>query len=546
MIDLLARAIRLARSNPRLFLNRLGLAARSPRRYIRARRFAIAEYAAIQSSYDAWRAAPRNPSVPDRGPLLSVLIPVRNTDPGMLNEAIDAVVSQTYGNWELCVADDASDRSETIRVLERWSGDPRILMTRRDSAGHISAASNDALELASGEFVVLLDHDDLLAPHALARVAESAGIGGVDFMYSDEDKLDPSGRHIEPFFKPAWSPTLLTSCNYVTHLAALRRSSVIEAGGFRNQMVGSQDHDLFLRIVERARRVAHIPDILYSWRQAPGSTARASIAKPYAIGAARLAIEEAVTRRGIAGRVERTALNGIHVVRRELPETVRICLMSGAGSPAARSLRDHRSVVLAGRRDADYLIWLAADARPRTRDWLAALLEPLLDLSVAFSGGETVTPRDVVLQAGMIVRDGEIAPAFSGIPNLPHSNFYLNLKDLPHEVGAVHPSVCAIRRDTFEELGGLQADYSPVAAIADLCVTAWEQDYRAVYVPGARMTVETDFIPSETPPASWQWGSFCDPYWNPNLSLSRDGLPFAPGRWTARALPAASAAPVAG
>jgi glycosyltransferase involved in cell wall biosynthesis len=223
-------------------------------------------------------------------------MPVHNPPETVLDEAIASVLVQTYPHWECCIADDASTEPHVRIVLERYVAlDPRVRVVYRPQSGHIAAASNSALDLARGEFVVLLDHDDRLAPEALGAIAEVvAGEPLVDLIYSDEDKLDPAGRRVTPFFKPAWSPALLLSCNYVTHLAAARRELVAEVGGFRTETVGSQDHDLFLRLGERARAVAHIPRILYSWRMVAGSTAAASSAKPYTVVAARRALAGAL------------------------------------------------------------------------------------------------------------------------------------------------------------------------------------------------------------------------------------------------------------
>jgi glycosyltransferase involved in cell wall biosynthesis len=212
-------------------------------------------------------------------------MPVHDPPARLLSAAIESVLAQTYPHWELCTTDDASSKPWVREILEQYAAaDPRIKVIYREKSGHIATASNDALARATGEFIVPLDHDDLLARDALlelARVVDTCPT--VDFLYSDEDKLEPNGTRVEPFFKPAWSPTLLTSCNYITHLAALRRSLVLDVGGFRSETVGSQDHDLFLRIAERAQAVAHIPLVLYSWRKSRASAASSSTAKPYAI-----------------------------------------------------------------------------------------------------------------------------------------------------------------------------------------------------------------------------------------------------------------------
>src|SRR5581483_846150 len=187
--------------------------------------------------------------------------------------------------WELCIADDCSPSPHVRRVLERAAQeDPRIRVVFRDRNGHISAASNSALSLATGDFVALLDHDDELAEHALFLLATAAG--DADLLYTDEDKIDERGRLSSPFFKPDWNPDLLLSQNYVGHLCAVRRSLLLEIGGFREGFEGSQDYDVVLRTSARTTRIRHLPFVAYHWRSVAGSTARDVRAKSYVTSAA--------------------------------------------------------------------------------------------------------------------------------------------------------------------------------------------------------------------------------------------------------------------
>ena len=207
-------------------------------------------------------------------PLISVVMPAYDTDPWLLREAINSVKGQLYQNWELCIADDASPGERTWNILRQAAkDDPRIKVVRRPVNGHISAASNSALELAIGDFVALLDHDDLLPQHALYEVAAELQLHpDADIIYSDEDKVDITGRRYEPHFKTDWNPELLLSQNMISHLGVYRRSLVQQVGGFREGFEGSQDYDLTLRVAEltTADRIRHIPAILYHWRQQAG------------------------------------------------------------------------------------------------------------------------------------------------------------------------------------------------------------------------------------------------------------------------------------
>ena len=235
-------------------------------------------------------------------PLISILMPVFNTPERFLREAIDSVLAQTYENWELCIADDASAEPAVNRVLAEYKArDRRIKVVHRTQNGHISRASNSALELAGGDWVALLDHDDRLAPHALFCVADAINKNpDARLFYSDEDKLDVSGIRCDPYFKSDWNPALFLSHNLVTHLGVYRTEFVRKIGGFRPGYEGAQDYDLALRFTEiiSPQQIHHIPHVLYHWRQAPGSTASGSIEKPYAMPAGGRALNEHFRRIG--------------------------------------------------------------------------------------------------------------------------------------------------------------------------------------------------------------------------------------------------------
>lgn len=242
-----------------------------------------------------------------RHPLISIVMPVYNPDLGYLSSAIDSVRSQIYQRWELCIADDASTDASVARLLKQYAlADSRIKVTFRERNGHIAACSNSALELATGEWVALLDQDDLLSEYALAVVAATIGEHPeAGLIYSDEDKIDLSGARCCPFFKPDWNPELLLGQNYISHLGIYRHALLREIGGFREGYEGSQDYDLALRCVEKLEpnEIKHIPRILYHWRMAEGSAAAAAEAKSYAPEAARRALTDHLRRTKIAGAV---------------------------------------------------------------------------------------------------------------------------------------------------------------------------------------------------------------------------------------------------
>ena len=268
--------------------------------------------------YEAWRGAnapnPRRSerlreaieSI-ERPTMFSILVPVYNTPVKFLAAAIDGALAQSYENWELILVDDASTDSRVTTYLdEQLPSDSRVRLIRRETNGNISAATNTAAEHARGEFLVLLDHDDVLHPDALAHLAIHINANPkVDLIYTDDDKLGTDGRRMAPQFKPDWSPELLLSFCYTAHLTATRASLYRRVGGMRLGFEGSQDHDFWLRASELAREIGHIPQILYHWRVLPGSTAASGNEKPQSFEAGRRAVEEAFGRRGVSCRVKR-------------------------------------------------------------------------------------------------------------------------------------------------------------------------------------------------------------------------------------------------
>ncbi len=284
------------------------------------------------SSYDLWRKrhaltdADRDrmrataAGWGDAAPLISVVLPVYNVEEVYLRACLDSVLRQTYPKWELCVADDASPAPHVRRVLAEYAArDPRIQVAYRSTNGNISAASNTALELATGAYLALLDHDDEYAEHALFAVAEAiVADPAVDMVYSDEDKLTPAGGHVDPFFKPDWSPEYFLACMYTCHLSVYRAERVRQLGGWRSAFDSCQDYDLALRLVAGKPKVHHIADVLYHWRTIPTSTASGAEAKPEAHLRARAAIQNYLDLSGQPGTVEDGPGPGHHRVRHRI------------------------------------------------------------------------------------------------------------------------------------------------------------------------------------------------------------------------------------
>ncbi|MBX8934325.1 glycosyltransferase family 2 protein, partial [Enterobacter sp. K62_1] len=251
-------------------------------------------------------------------PLISILMPVYNVEIKWLEKCIDSVLDQTYDHWELCISDDASTDPAIRKCLESYQAkDDRIKVVFRKENGHISLATNSALEIAEGEFIALLDNDDELPPFALYEVAKVLNVHPeLDVIYSDEDKIDADGNRFDPHFKADWSPDTLIGNNYISHLGVYRTSIVKELGGFRKGYEGSQDYDLVLRVTEQipADHIYHIDRVLYHWRTIPGSTASNGEAKSYIYDSGVKALTDALSRRNIKGSVRPGRISGFYEI----------------------------------------------------------------------------------------------------------------------------------------------------------------------------------------------------------------------------------------
>ena len=507
-------------------------------------------------------------------PRISVVVPVHNTDPVWLQEAVDSVRSQTYGNWQLCLADDGSSRKETVDLLRRYARrDRRIRVAFLPENRGISAASNAALALARGQFVALLDHDDVLRPDALHRVVEALNEQrDLDYIYTDEDKLELDGTRSDPFFKPDWSPDLLLSLNYVTHLSVFRRELLERVGGFREGFEGAQDWDLILRVTEQTDRIAHVPRPVYSWRKAPGSAAASDEAKPYAYRAAKRAIEEAIERRGMHGKVEDGVVVGYYDVRygirgeptvaiviptRDRLDMLRRCIDS---IRKRSTYANHEIVVVdndssepetleyleafdgrvirqpgafnfariingaAGQIDSEQLLFLNNDTEILSDDWIEAMLEHAQRPEVAAVGARLLFPDGKPQHEGVLVGPGD------GLAGNIDTGRYFELGRTIRDVSAVTAACMMTRAEVFRELGGFEETLGVAYQDVDYCLRAREKGYLVVYTPLAVIRHEEGGTRGRTgrthPEADedffrGRWRGYRDPYYNPNLDIDR-------------------------
>jgi GT2 family glycosyltransferase len=532
--------------------------------------------------YDPGRAARRVARLARR-PLVSVITPVYNTPPDVLDAAIRSVRAQLYPEWELCLHDDASPNANVLPSLQRHAReDPRIRVSRSTKNAGISSALNGALSQARGEYVAFLDHDDALTPDALLEMAVAIDETGADILYSDEDKLDPSGRRFDPFFKPGWSPDLMLSLMYTCHLTVCRRDLVEAVGGFRPGFEGSQDYDLWLRMTERTEKIAHVPLVLYHWRQVPGSTAVDTANKSYAHERSRRAIGEALARRGVDGVVEDGPVpTSFRVVRRLaseptvsviIPTRDRVDLLAravegvekrtdyrnveviivdnGSSEPETleylratphRVIRDdgpfnfsrlNNEAAAAAR--GDLLLLLNNDTEPLERGWLRAMVEHGVRPQVGVVGAKLLYPSGKVQHAGVVLGIGGVAG--HGHKYSPgNASGYYHAADLIRNFSAVTGACLLVRRSVFEELGGLDERNLAVAFNdVDFCLRARERGYLVVWSPHALLThFESesrgfDLNPREIDYMIARWGETLirDPYYSPNLTLVHEDFSF--------------------
>ena len=532
-------------------------------------------------------------------PLLSVLMPVYNTDERWLRKAIESVQHQLYSNWELCIADDRSTDPRVGEVLrEIQSSDPRLRIHFRDVNGHISAASNSALALASGEFIVLLDHDDVLPRHALAAVVHELNRHpDADIVYSDEDRIDEAGRRYDPYFKPDWSPELFYSQNLISHLGVYRTAMVRQVGGFREGFEGSQDYEMALRVVEETQsaRIRHIPLILYHWRAIPGSAALDVQQKSYATDAARLAVEAHFTRTGVEATIEPAPHAPYYQrIRYKVPEprphvTIIIptkdrtellstCVTSivsrstyrqfdvlivdnGSSEPEShtyfeRVQQDPCISVLridgpfnfsrinnqaAAHARGSLLCFLNNDTEVISPDWLEEMVSLAVRDGVGAVGAMLYYPSNTMQHAGVVLGLG-------GIASHPHRGERRGMPGnygraaLTQTMSAVTAACMVLRKDTFEAVGGFDETLAVAYNDVDLCLRLGARGFRNVWTPYAELyhfesvsrgdDLHGANLPrfraeSQAMRDRWQGLLDADPYYNPNLSLTRADLWFA-------------------
>lgn len=474
-------------------------------------------------------------------PLISVIVPTFDTAPQALREMLGSVRAQVYPHWELCIADDASTRPHVREILKDLAAqEPRVRLCLRERNGDISAASNSALALATGTFAALLDHDDLLPPHALMTVAETiARYPTADLLYSDEDKIDAEGKRYDPYFKPDYNPELMQSQNFISHLGVYRLELLRALGGFREGFEGSQDYDLALRVAARTRSpIVHIPQILYHWRindsvrtyssrhlSRATDAARRAIAEQCGGGGKQADVAEAIgnyhrlvwrapaawpkvtaiiptrdrgelLRECIDGLLNRTryANLDIIVVDNESTQRATLAYLQQVQRHGVRVIRhagpfNYSAINNAAAREAEgeWLLLLNNDIVVLEPTWLQEMVQRTRAPRVGAVGARLLYPDRTIQHAGVVLGLGGAAghPYVGADRNDPG---YFGQLQIAHEVSAVTGACMLVSRAAFMRVGGLDEANLPVAFNdVDLCLRLRETGWRIVWTPFAEL-----------------------------------------------------------
>jgi O-antigen biosynthesis protein len=534
----------------------------------------VEELARMRSESGGWSYQPK----------ISIVTPVYRTPEEYLKKCIDSVQRQAYVNWELILVDDASGEAGLTALQEGYAaGDPRIrLRTLAVNAG-IAGATNAGLEICTGEYVAFLDHDDTISPEALYHIVRTLNEDpSLDMLYSDQDKIDASGRRTDGLFKPDWSPDLLGSMNYVSHFLVCRREVLEAVCGLRLGFDGSQDYDLLLRVSERTEKIRRVPKVLYHWRIHPESAAFREDAKPASSDAGRRALNDHLLRTGVAAEAQEKGFNQ-YLIRYKISGQPEIGIVIPAGG--SKKLRtaletvlqdstypNYRVVVVdnssggdvrewvkdfqggrhlverldcrgvpfnfsllcnrgAAQTTAPYVLFLNDDTSVITPDWLEAMLEHAQRPQVGAVGCMLLFPNGAIQHAGVVL--GMIGVAGHPFRALDERKgpYYFGFSHLIRNCAAVTGACMLTRRQVFEEAGRFDETNLPTCfQDVDLCLKMGERGYRIVYTPHARLyhhesatkTMVAGLPEVKYMHSRWQKMIDNDPYYNPNLSRKSD------------------------
>jgi len=469
-------------------------------------------------------------------PIISIILPVYNIAPKWLERAVTSVEAQWYTNWELCIVDDASTNKKTLNYLQEINN-PKIKITFSKHNGNISAASNIAISMAQGEYIALLDNDDELTVDALYEVVKSINETGADFIYSDEDFTTTKGLHVNPHFKPDFSPDLLLSHNYITHFTVMKKTLIDQARDFRSECDGAQDYDLFLRVTEKAEKIVHIPKVLYHWRMLPTSTSSNVHVKPQALLNGIKALEDTLKRRKIDAevlegnlphyfrikrKIKGTPLVSIVIPFKDKPELLEMCIGSilekstyknfeiiGMSNNSEES-ETFTTMKMFEKKDSrvhfyehnkpfnyseinnyavnnfakgEHIVLLNNDIEIITPSWIEALLEHSQREEVGCVGAKLYYPDGKIQHAGVILGLGGYAAHSHRFSN--GSDYgYFNRLHVIQNLSAVTGACLMVKKSIYQEVHGLDEENFKIAYNdVDFCLKIREKGYLNIFTP---------------------------------------------------------------
>ena len=477
----------------------------------------------------------------DYSPLISIAVPAYQTPVEFLRQMIESLIVQTYSNWELCIVNASPDNEEMQKVLAEYSaGDSRVRFCNLKENLGIAENTNRAFAMAKGEFVGLLDHDDLLAPNALYEIVKILqDHPQADALYTDEDKVTTElDEHFQPHLKPDFNLDLLRSNNYICHFFVVRKSIVEKAGGFRKEFDGAQDYDFIFRCTENAGEVLHVPEILYHWRTHKASTADNPASKMYAFEAGKRAIEAHLERTGTKGEVSHTQDLGFYRVKypvqgkplvsviipnKDEKETLQTCLEMLEKNTGYQNFEiiivENNSTTdeifryykeLSGNRKihllrwgkefnysainnfavahakGEYLLFLNNDVKSINPDWLEEMLGVCQRPEVGGVGAKLIYPDNTIQHAGCVIGMGGIAGhMFVDMP--ADRTGYLHKASLLQDMSAVTAACLLMKKEVFEQAGGFTEELAVAFNDVDLCLKVRKNGYLIVYDPYAKL-----------------------------------------------------------
>lgn len=525
----------------------------------------------------------------DNPPLISIAVPVYQTPEPYLRQMIESVRQQTYSHWELCLADGSGDTRETRRIITEYADrDDRIRYQELAANDGIAGNTNAAFEMCRGEYVGLFDHDDLLEPDALYEIAAAVQREQYpDLLYTDEDKVSADlQEYFQPHFKPDFSLDLLRSNNYICHFLVIKRSLLTAVGGESRQYDGAQDYDLILRCVERAQGIVHIPRILYHWRVHKASTADNPLGKDYALEAGKQALEAHLERSGQPGEVSMTSYRGFYRIRYRVAGEPLVSIIIPNKDQAGMlqrcleeiqeksTYRNYEIIIVennstetetyefyqslegkdnirllywdkefnyaainnfgAAQARGEYLILLNNDITVITPDWIEEMLGNCQRREVGITGARLYFPDNTIQHGGIVIGIGGSAGSmFVGMKR--EMTGYLHKAVIQQNLSAVTAACLMVRRDVFDEVGGLDEQLAVAFNDVDFCLRVRAAGYLVVYDPQVEMyhyeSKTRGYEDTEEKKQRFQkeqdylcrrWSDLFergDPYYNPNLSL---------------------------